>query len=189
MASLLNRHASKIVGMPSCFDRVVIQGTILSGCHGGAVATLLEISGSSITARCSRTLPAVFVLTPTGSPPRKAWRLSASRPKGYRRKTASASLAVTCKSGHWGHQGRCRKQKTRRMAGFLTVSLTLGVLGPYDAGRTDRLKRVSHTLRTARSPGNKAFDQKSPIRVIELSTVLDNTALRESGEGFVHCKL
>jgi len=41
MTSLIDRHASKIVGVLSCFDRVVIQGTIPSVCHAGAVATFL----------------------------------------------------------------------------------------------------------------------------------------------------
>ena len=42
MASLIDHHAGKIVGVLSCFDRVVIQGTIPSVCHAGAVATLLD---------------------------------------------------------------------------------------------------------------------------------------------------
>jgi hypothetical protein len=42
MASLIDRHAGKIVGVLSCFDRVVIQGTIPSICHAKAVETLLH---------------------------------------------------------------------------------------------------------------------------------------------------
>ncbi|HUP60941.1 MAG TPA: hypothetical protein VNA69_11030 [Thermoanaerobaculia bacterium] len=42
MASLLHRYTNKIVGVLSCLDRVVIQGTIPSLCHAGAVATLLD---------------------------------------------------------------------------------------------------------------------------------------------------
>lgn len=42
MASLIDRHAGKIVGVLSCFDRVVIQGTIPSVCHARAVETLLH---------------------------------------------------------------------------------------------------------------------------------------------------
>jgi hypothetical protein len=39
---VIDRHASKIVGVLSCFDRVVMQGTIPNVCHAGAVATLLD---------------------------------------------------------------------------------------------------------------------------------------------------
>ena len=44
MASLIDRHAGKIVGVLSCFDRVVIHGTIPSVCHAKAVETLLHAS-------------------------------------------------------------------------------------------------------------------------------------------------
>ena len=42
MASLIDRHAGRIVGVLSCLDRVVIQGTIPSVCHAKAVETLLH---------------------------------------------------------------------------------------------------------------------------------------------------
>ena len=42
MASLIDRHANEIVGVLSCFGRIVIQGTLPSVCHAGAVATLLD---------------------------------------------------------------------------------------------------------------------------------------------------
>lgn len=42
MASLIDRHAGNIVGILSCLDRVVIQGTIPSVCHAKAVETLLR---------------------------------------------------------------------------------------------------------------------------------------------------
>lgn len=40
--SLIDRRAGKIVGVLSCFDRVVIQRTIPSVCHAKAVETLLH---------------------------------------------------------------------------------------------------------------------------------------------------
>lgn len=42
MPNLIERHASKMVNVLSCFYRVVIQGTILSVCYAGAVQTLLH---------------------------------------------------------------------------------------------------------------------------------------------------
>ena len=45
MLSLLERYADRIVGMVSCFDRVVIMGTLPAICHGGAMAGHLGSHG------------------------------------------------------------------------------------------------------------------------------------------------
>lgn len=45
MASLIERHREQIVGVLSCFDRVVIRGTLPSVCHAQAMATLLDSRG------------------------------------------------------------------------------------------------------------------------------------------------
>jgi len=48
MASLLERYASKLVGVLSCFDRIVITGTIPGWCHAGGMAGYLTGQGIRI---------------------------------------------------------------------------------------------------------------------------------------------
>jgi hypothetical protein len=36
MTNFIERHAARIRGVPSCFDRVVITGTLPDICHSGA---------------------------------------------------------------------------------------------------------------------------------------------------------
>lgn len=42
MANLIERHREKIVGVLSCFDRLVLQGTLPSVAYPQAVATELD---------------------------------------------------------------------------------------------------------------------------------------------------
>lgn len=42
MASLIERHRDRIRGVLSCFDRILIQGTLPSVCHADAMATMLD---------------------------------------------------------------------------------------------------------------------------------------------------
>ena len=45
MANLIERHGERIVGVLSCYDRVVIRGTLPAVCHAKAMATLLDARG------------------------------------------------------------------------------------------------------------------------------------------------
>jgi hypothetical protein len=45
MANLIERHARKIVGVLSCFDRLVLQGTLPSVAYPQAMATELDRRG------------------------------------------------------------------------------------------------------------------------------------------------
>jgi len=45
MANLIERHAQKIIGVLSCFDRLVLQGTLPSVAYPQAVATELDRRG------------------------------------------------------------------------------------------------------------------------------------------------
>jgi len=45
MASLLERYASQIAGVLSCFDRIVITGTIPGICYGEGMARHLTAQG------------------------------------------------------------------------------------------------------------------------------------------------
>jgi hypothetical protein len=45
MASLIDRHRDQILGVLSCFDRVLIRGTLPSVCHAQAMATTLDNRG------------------------------------------------------------------------------------------------------------------------------------------------
>ena len=45
MSAFVDRHAEKIRGVLSCFDRVVITGTLPDLCHAGAMATYLGARG------------------------------------------------------------------------------------------------------------------------------------------------
>jgi hypothetical protein len=45
MTSLIDRHRDQILGVLSCFDRVVIRGTLPSICHAQAMATTLDNRG------------------------------------------------------------------------------------------------------------------------------------------------
>jgi hypothetical protein len=45
MKTFVDRHASKILGTLSCFDRVVITGTLPDICHAGAMAAYLGARG------------------------------------------------------------------------------------------------------------------------------------------------
>ena len=48
MASCFERHADKIVGVISCFDRIVIQGTLPDICHPGAITNFFNGHGIKI---------------------------------------------------------------------------------------------------------------------------------------------
>jgi hypothetical protein len=45
MASLIDRHRDQIAGVLSCYDRVVIRGTLPSVCHAKAMAMTLDARG------------------------------------------------------------------------------------------------------------------------------------------------
>jgi hypothetical protein len=45
MKTFVDRHAPKIRGTLSCFDRVVITGTLTDICHAEAMARHLRVSG------------------------------------------------------------------------------------------------------------------------------------------------
>jgi len=45
MSSLIERHQERIAGVLSCFDRVLIRGTLPAVCHAQAMATLLDSRG------------------------------------------------------------------------------------------------------------------------------------------------
>lgn len=45
MQTFSERHASKIRGVLSCFDRVVLTGTLPDLCHGDAMARFLGAWG------------------------------------------------------------------------------------------------------------------------------------------------
>ena len=45
MASLLGRYAGKLLGALSCFDRIVITGTIPGWCHAQGMALYLHGQG------------------------------------------------------------------------------------------------------------------------------------------------
>jgi hypothetical protein len=45
MASLLDRHSGRIEGVLSCYDRVLIRGTLPTVCYAQAMATLLDARG------------------------------------------------------------------------------------------------------------------------------------------------
>jgi hypothetical protein len=45
MATLIERHGNQIVGVLSCYDRVVIRGTLPSVCYANAMATTLDARG------------------------------------------------------------------------------------------------------------------------------------------------
>jgi hypothetical protein len=49
MANLIERHREQIRSVLSCFDRVVMQGTLPSICHASAIATLLDSRGRVMT--------------------------------------------------------------------------------------------------------------------------------------------
>ncbi|HWT80206.1 MAG TPA: MarR family transcriptional regulator, partial [Candidatus Methylomirabilis sp.] len=48
MATFIERHVDKIRGVLSCFDRVVITGTLPDLCHAGALATYLSARGTRL---------------------------------------------------------------------------------------------------------------------------------------------
>lgn len=48
MKTFIERHAAKIVGTLSCFDRVVITGTLPDICHAGAMAAFLGARGTRL---------------------------------------------------------------------------------------------------------------------------------------------
>ena len=45
MASLIDRYRDQIEGVLSCYDRVVIRGTLSSVCHAKAMASTLDARG------------------------------------------------------------------------------------------------------------------------------------------------
>ena len=59
MANLIERHAQKIVGVLSCFDRLVLQGTLPSVAYPQAMATELD--------REVRTRTSALTMLPAGS--------------------------------------------------------------------------------------------------------------------------
>jgi hypothetical protein len=48
MTTFVERHAAKILGVLSCFDRVVITGTLPDICHAGAMAGYLSANGTRL---------------------------------------------------------------------------------------------------------------------------------------------
>lgn len=48
MTTFVERHAAKILGVLSCFDRVVITGTLPDICHAGAMAGYLSTQGTRL---------------------------------------------------------------------------------------------------------------------------------------------
>ena len=48
MAHFCERHTDKILGTISCFDRVVIQGTLPDICHPGAITSFFYAHGIRI---------------------------------------------------------------------------------------------------------------------------------------------
>ena len=48
MASFVERHTEKIRGVLSCFDRVVIIGTLPDICHADAMARYLSSHGTRL---------------------------------------------------------------------------------------------------------------------------------------------
>ena len=48
MASLLERYAGKIKGVLSCFDRIIIYGTLPGLCHARGMTTYLKARGIRI---------------------------------------------------------------------------------------------------------------------------------------------
>ncbi len=48
MSTFADRHAAKILGVLSCFDRVVIIGTLPDICHAGAMAQYLRSTGTRL---------------------------------------------------------------------------------------------------------------------------------------------
>ena len=48
MSTFIERHADKIRGVLSCFDRVVLTGTLPDLCHAGARATYLSARGTRL---------------------------------------------------------------------------------------------------------------------------------------------
>ena len=57
MANLIERHREKIVGVLSCFDRLVLQGTLPSVAYPQAVATELDSPGALIALEAACTRP------------------------------------------------------------------------------------------------------------------------------------
>jgi len=51
MASLIDRHRDQIVEVLSCYDRVVIRGTLPSICHAKAMETTLDARGIRLIRR------------------------------------------------------------------------------------------------------------------------------------------
>ena len=45
MGNLIDRHRDQILGVLSCYDRVVIRGTLPSVCYANAMATTLDARG------------------------------------------------------------------------------------------------------------------------------------------------
>jgi hypothetical protein len=47
MVVLTERYADQIAGVLSCFDRVVITGTLPEICHAGAMSSYLSAQGQT----------------------------------------------------------------------------------------------------------------------------------------------
>ncbi len=77
MSTFVDRHAAKILGVLSYFDRVVIIGTLSDICHAGAMAQYLRSRARSSS-------------TTRGSPNPSATK-SASTQTGWRASMASRS--------------------------------------------------------------------------------------------------
>jgi hypothetical protein len=79
MTSLIEHHRDQIEGMLSCFDRVLIQGTLPSVCHARAMADTLDRRSIRLfdSRRSSRSRSGRrFARTPSVLPPRKDLSLS-----------------------------------------------------------------------------------------------------------------
>jgi hypothetical protein len=86
MANLIERHAEKIVGVLSCFDRLVLQGTLPNVAYPQAVATELDRRDIRFF-DCAKQ----FVLPFREAIRRRTEKLAAQ--EGWRSSTSSASRA------------------------------------------------------------------------------------------------
>ena len=48
MTGFIDRHSDKILGQLSCFDRIIIQGTLPDICYPGAITNFFYRSGIGI---------------------------------------------------------------------------------------------------------------------------------------------
>jgi hypothetical protein len=100
MANLIDRHRDQIVGVLSCYDRVVIRGTLPSVCHAQAMATALDARGIRLF-----DYPKVFA-----EPLRDAIKAHAARVAGE----AGVELEYIKKPTTYRKEDRIRKILTER---------------------------------------------------------------------------